>query len=84
MRHRCILVALTLTTTLGVTVGASAREPAAPGVEVVDFLDADQVTGELRGPWEELLRQRRLGARHTLIQPRAHFRAEVLKSVENL
>lgn len=91
MRHTSVLLALSLLAPLTLAASASAQDHAKQGrddrsseVQVMDFLDGDQVDGETVGPWEEILRDRRLGRRTTLIRARAHFQQEMLKSVENL
>jgi hypothetical protein len=83
MRHTSVLLAFALLTpfTLAASASAQGRESE---VQVMDFLDGDQVTGEFQTPMVDLLESRRRGRRTTLIRPREHFRAEMLKSVENL
>lgn len=83
MRHTSVLLAFALLSpfTLAASASAQGRESE---VEVMDFLDGDQVTGDLVGPWHEILSSRRLGIRRTLIRARAEFQQEMLKSVENL
>ncbi|MBN8611058.1 MAG: hypothetical protein J0L92_10765 [Deltaproteobacteria bacterium] len=83
MRHTSVLLAFALLSpfTLAASASAQGRESE---VEVMDFLDGDQVTGDLVGPWHEILSSRRLGMRRTLIRARAEFQQEMLKSVENL
>lgn len=86
MRNTSVLLALALLAplTLATTASAQGRGDRSSEVEVMDFLDGDQVTGDLVGPWHEILSSRRLGMRRTLIRARAEFQQEMLKSVENL
>lgn len=91
MRHTSVLLAFALLTPFTLASSASADDSSKQGrgdrsseVEVMDFLDGDQVTGDLVGPWNEILRGRRLGMRRTLIRARAEFQQEMMKSVENL
>lgn len=86
MRNTSVLLALALLAplTLATTASAQGRGDRSSEVEVMDFLDGDQVTGDLVGPWEEIMTTRRRALRESLIRPRTHFQQEMLKSVENL
>jgi hypothetical protein len=83
MRHTSVLLALCLLAPLTLAASASAQGQSQE-VQVMDFLDGDQVTGEFQTSMVDLIESRHLGRRRTLIRPREHFRAEMLKSVENL
>jgi len=61
---------------------ALAQDPSPARVETFD--DADLVTGTLESPMVDVIASRRLGRRHTLISPRAHYIPEMLRSVETL
>jgi hypothetical protein len=74
------LLALTLVLGTLCPALASAQDPA----RVETFDDADLVTGTLQSPMVDVIASRRLGRRHTLISPRAHYTPEMLRSVENL
>jgi hypothetical protein len=86
MRNTSVLLALALLAplTLATTASAQGRGDRSSEVEVMDFLDGDQVDGDIVGPWDDILASRRLGMRRSLIRARAHFQQEMLKSVENL
>lgn len=96
MRHTSVLLAFALLCSallgpLTLAAGASAQDHARQGrgdraseVEVMDFVDGDQVTGDVLGPLGELVQGARGHGHRSLIRPRAHFRGEMLKSVENL
>jgi hypothetical protein len=91
MRNPCplllALTSLTLLAPLTSPARSKAQDRAGPPtseVEVMDFVDGDQVHGGRAGPWEEILTSRRRVLRRTLIQTRAHFRREMLESVEDL
>jgi hypothetical protein len=83
MRHTSVLLALSLLAPLTLAASASAQDQSSE-VQVMDFLDGDQVTGEFQTPMVDLIGGRHLRGHRTLIRPREHFRAEMLKSVENL
>jgi len=72
----------TLTPTVLCSSRALAQDDGPTRVETFD--DADLVSGTIEAPVGEQIRSRRLGARHTLITPRAHYNAEMLRSVETL
>jgi len=84
--HTVLALGLSVLSTLSLVPAASAQDTRGRSseVEVMDFLDGDQVTGTLEGPLGELIQLRTHGSRQTLIRPRAHFQQEMLKSVENL
>ena len=50
----------------------------------VESFDGDTVDGTFQSPLIDMLSSRRLGRRRSLIQTRAHFNPEMLRSVENL
>jgi hypothetical protein len=75
------LLALTLALGTVTPAIALAQDPAPARVE---SFDGDTVTGTLESPMIDMLASRRLGRRHTLIQPRQHYTPEMLRSVENL
>ena len=83
MRNTSVLLALALLAPLTLAASASAQGRESEE-QVMDFLDGDQVTGDLVGPWEEIMTTRRRALRESLIRPRTHFQQEMLKSVENL
>ncbi len=88
MRNTSVLLVLALLSSvllgpLTLVTSASAQDRDSE-VQVMDFLDGDQVTGDLVGPWHEILSSRRLGMRRTLIRARSEFQQEMMKSVENL
>ena len=84
--HTVLALALSALSTLSLVPAASAQDTRGRSseVEVMDFLDGDQVTGTIEGPLGDIIRAGRFGRRVSLIRPRAHFQQEMLKSVENL
>ena len=81
-----LALGLSALSTLSLVPQASAqgRGDRSSEVEVMDFVDGDQVTGTLEGPLGELVHGARRSRRVTLIRARTHFQQEMLKSVENL
>ncbi|MFO0681920.1 MAG: hypothetical protein U0234_07715 [Sandaracinus sp.] len=80
---RTTLLALALATATVSPALALAQGPeTAPRTEVFD--DADLVTGTLQSPDADIIRAHGRMHRRTLIQPRAHYNPEMLRSVENL
>lgn len=61
------------------------HRPAPEAEDVTRYTFTDQhVPGATTGPWVDRLQGRRVIPTRTLIQPRLHFRPELLKSVERL
>jgi hypothetical protein len=63
---------------------ALAQDRRTEPVTEIDFIDADQVTGERASAYIDLIGARRRNVRETLIRARTSFRPELVKTVEDI